>query len=73
MYSLSKRNQQELHPCLLAKIWKSGVPTGGFAIHPVSGDKIPIWIGDYVLMEYGTGAVMEFLDTTNEISCSPKI
>ena len=37
---------------------KSGVPTGGFAIHPVSGDKIPIWIGDYVLMEYGTGAVM---------------
>ncbi|MGA0339411.1 MAG: leucine--tRNA ligase [bacterium] len=37
---------------------KSGVPTGGFAIHPVSGDQIPIWIGDYVLMEYGTGAVM---------------
>ncbi|MGA1748717.1 MAG: leucine--tRNA ligase [bacterium] len=37
---------------------KNGVPTGGFAIHPVSGDQIPIWIGDYVLMEYGTGAVM---------------
>jgi leucyl-tRNA synthetase len=37
---------------------KNGVPTGGFAIHPVSGNQIPIWIGDYVLMEYGTGAVM---------------
>ena len=37
---------------------KNGTPTGGFAIHPVSGDQIPIWIGDYVLMEYGTGAVM---------------
>ena len=37
---------------------KNGVPTGGFAAHPVSGDQIPIWIGDYVLMEYGTGAVM---------------
>ena len=37
---------------------KNGVPTGGFAVHPVSGDQIPIWIGDYVLMEYGTGAVM---------------
>ena len=37
---------------------KNGVPAGGFAIHPVSGDQIPIWIGDYVLMEYGTGAVM---------------
>jgi leucyl-tRNA synthetase len=39
-------------------IEKNGVPTGGFAIHPVSGEQIPIWISDYVLMEYGTGAVM---------------
>ncbi|MCX7978791.1 MAG: leucine--tRNA ligase, partial [Bdellovibrionaceae bacterium] len=37
---------------------KTGVPTGGFAIHPFNGKKIPIWIADYVLMDYGTGAIM---------------
>ncbi len=36
----------------------SGVNTGAFAIHPFSGAKVPIWIGDYVLASYGTGAVM---------------
>jgi len=37
---------------------KTGVFTGCYAIHPVSGEKIPIWVADYVLMGYGTGAVM---------------
>jgi leucyl-tRNA synthetase len=37
---------------------KSGVATGAFAIHPITGQKIPIWISDYVLMDYGTGAIM---------------
>ncbi len=37
---------------------KTGVFTGCYAIHPASGQKIPIWIADYVLMGYGTGAVM---------------
>lgn len=37
---------------------KTGVFTGGYATHPISGDKVPIWIGDYVLGSYGTGAVM---------------
>ncbi len=37
---------------------KSGVFTGGFAINPVNGKRIPIWIADYVLMTYGTGAIM---------------
>jgi leucyl-tRNA synthetase len=37
---------------------KDGVPTGRFAINPYSGEKIPIWIGNFVLMEYGTGAIM---------------
>ena len=37
---------------------KSGVFTGGHAINPVNGAEIPIWIADYVLMEYGTGAIM---------------
>ena len=36
----------------------SGVFTGSYALHPLTGDKIPIWIGDYVLADYGTGAVM---------------
>ncbi len=37
---------------------KSGVFTGGFAINPVNGEQIPVWIADYVLMSYGTGAIM---------------
>jgi leucyl-tRNA synthetase len=37
---------------------KDGVFTGGYCINPVNGRKIPVWIGDYVLMEYGTGAIM---------------
>ncbi len=37
---------------------KSGVPTGAFAINPVNGEQVPIWIADYVLMTYGTGAIM---------------
>ena len=37
---------------------KSGVFTGGYAINPVNQEKIPIWIADYVLMGYGTGAIM---------------
>ena len=37
---------------------KTGVFTGGYAINPVSGAAIPIWIADYVLMSYGTGAIM---------------
>ncbi len=37
---------------------KTGVWTGSFAHHPVTGKEIPIWISDYVLMGYGTGAVM---------------
>ncbi|MGE5196372.1 MAG: leucine--tRNA ligase, partial [Anaerolineae bacterium] len=37
---------------------KSGVWTGAYAINPANGERIPIWISDYVLMSYGTGAVM---------------
>ncbi|GAB4474449.1 MAG: class I tRNA ligase family protein [Anaerolineales bacterium] len=37
---------------------KTGVFTGGFAINPVNNQKIPIWIADYVLMTYGSGAIM---------------
>jgi len=37
---------------------KSGVPLGSFAVNPATGQSIPLWIADYVLMEYGTGAIM---------------
>ena len=37
---------------------KTGVFTGAYAINPVNGQEIPIWIGDYVLASYGTGAIM---------------
>lgn len=37
---------------------KSGVPTGATATNPVNGEKIPVWIADYVMMGYGTGAIM---------------
>lgn len=37
---------------------KTGVRTGAFAINPVNGEKVPVWIADYALITYGTGAVM---------------
>ncbi len=37
---------------------KTGVPTGAFAVNPVNQEKIPVWIADYVMMGYGTGAIM---------------
>ncbi len=37
---------------------KTGVPTGALAINPVNEEKIPVWIADYVMMGYGTGAIM---------------
>jgi leucyl-tRNA synthetase len=37
---------------------KEGVFTGAYALHPFTGDRIPVWIANYVLMDYGTGAIM---------------
>jgi len=37
---------------------KTGVFTGGYAVNPVNGERVPVWIADYVLMTYGTGAIM---------------
>ncbi len=39
-------------------IEKHGVPTGRFAINPYNGERVPIWVANYVLLEYGTGAIM---------------
>ncbi|ANF67666.1 leucine--tRNA ligase [[Haemophilus] ducreyi] len=42
----------------LATMEKKGMPTGLFAIHPLTGKEIPVWVANFVLMHYGTGAVM---------------
>ena len=42
----------------LATMEKKGVPTGIFVEHPLNGDKVEVWVGNYVLMSYGEGAVM---------------
>ncbi|NQD36626.1 leucine--tRNA ligase [Permianibacter sp. IMCC34836] len=42
----------------MATMEKKGVATGLYAIHPISGRKVPVWAANFVLMEYGTGAVM---------------
>jgi leucyl-tRNA synthetase len=42
----------------LAQIEKKGMPTGLHAFHPITNEKIPVWVGNYVLMGYGEGAVM---------------
>ncbi len=47
----------ELQRTELAKD-KTGVFTGAYAVNPVNGDKLPIWVADYVMMSYGTGAIM---------------
>ena len=42
----------------LAQAPKKGIATGEYVIHPFSGEEIPIWIANFVLMDYGSGAVM---------------
>ncbi|RFU69719.1 leucine--tRNA ligase [Bacillus sp. V59.32b] len=56
-YVQTVKNKSELERTDLAKD-KTGVFTGAYAINPVNGENIPIWIADYVLMSYGTGAIM---------------
>ncbi len=41
---------------------KTGVFTGSYALNPVNGERLPIWVADYVLMSYGTGAIMAVPD-----------
>jgi leucyl-tRNA synthetase len=56
-YQKQVETKSDLERTELAKD-KSGVFTGAYAIHPVTGAKLPIWIADYVLASYGTGAIM---------------
>ena len=56
-YIVDSSKKSDLERTDLAKE-KSGVPTGSYVIHPLTNERIPIWIADYVLNSYGTGAVM---------------
>ncbi|MEI7730564.1 MAG: leucine--tRNA ligase [Verrucomicrobiota bacterium] len=56
-YQTAAASKSDLERTELAKE-KSGVFTGAYAINPVNGEKIPIWTADYVLINYGTGAIM---------------
>lgn len=56
-YIKEVQSKSDLERTDLAKT-KTGVFTGAYAINPVNGEKMPIWIADYVLASYGTGAVM---------------
>jgi leucyl-tRNA synthetase len=56
-YQTSASTKSELERTQLEKE-KTGVFTGGYAINPVNNEKIPIWVADYVMMGYGTGAIM---------------
>lgn len=56
-YKAACATKSDLERTELAKD-KTGVFTGGYAINPVNDEKIPVWIADYVMMSYGTGAIM---------------
>ena len=56
-YATNAHLKTELERTSLGKE-KTGVFTGAFAVNPVNEEKIPIWVSDYVLMNYGTGAIM---------------
>ena len=56
-YAEEARNKSELQRTDLAKS-KTGVFTGAYATNPATGQPIPIWVADYVLMSYGSGAIM---------------
>jgi leucyl-tRNA synthetase len=56
-YKREAAKKSDLERTELAKR-KTGVFTGGFAVNPVNQERIPIWIADYVLISYGTGAIM---------------
>ncbi|GJM43628.1 MAG: leucine--tRNA ligase [Gemmatimonadota bacterium] len=56
-YRQAAAHKSDLERTDLAKD-KTGVDTGGFVVNPATGENVPVWIADYVLMGYGTGAIM---------------
>jgi len=55
-YAASARNRSDLDRKAAKE--KTGVFTGGYVTHPLTGQPVPVWVADYVLMGYGTGAIM---------------
>jgi leucyl-tRNA synthetase len=55
---LAKMRQTSVKTEDLATMEKEGFFTGRYAVNPFSGEKIPVWVGNFVLMDYGTGAIM---------------
>jgi leucyl-tRNA synthetase len=55
---IEKCKQRKVAEAEINMAEKEGVATGLFALHPITGEKLPIWIANFVLIEYGTGAVM---------------
>ncbi len=52
------KNKSDMDRQVAAEKEKTGVFTGAYAINPVNGEKVPVWVADYVLITYGTGAIM---------------
>ncbi len=57
-YVQASRNRSDMDRQVAAEKEKTGVFTGAYATNPVNGEPIPVWVADYVLMTYGTGAIM---------------
>ncbi|MDP2306282.1 MAG: leucine--tRNA ligase [Pseudomonadota bacterium] len=57
-YVAAAKNRSDLDRAVAAEKEKTGVFTGAYATNPVTGAKVPIWVADYVLSTYGTGAIM---------------
>ena len=53
----ASRREREIDR-MSSEVKRLGAPTGAFALNPLNGEKVPIWVGDYVLITYGTGAIM---------------
>ena len=69
---LKAMRQKNMRAADIATAEKEGFFTGRFAVNPFSGEQIPIWVANFVLAEYGTGAVMAFRRMTSAITSSPK-
>ena len=57
-YVTAARNRSDMDRQLAAEKEKTGEFTGAYAINPVNGERVPVWVADYVLVTYGTGAIM---------------
>ncbi len=57
-YVEAAKNKSDMDRQVAAERDKTGVFTGAYAVNPVNGEKVPVWVADYVLITYGTGAIM---------------